>query len=51
MIEFDGEGTDEVRTFIPISLQAFVENITLIGSDAIDVAGNQLDNASRAIAA
>ena len=44
IIELDGQGTDEVLTFIPYSLPAFVENITLVGSSPIDVAGNALDN-------
>jgi len=43
-IEFAGEGVDEVRTAIPYSLQAFIENITLLGTETIDVAGNRSDN-------
>jgi VCBS repeat-containing protein len=43
-IELEGEGVDEVRTYRPYSLQAFVENLTLLGSDFIEVNGNRLDN-------
>jgi Ca2+-binding RTX toxin-like protein len=44
IIERLGEGTDEVRSAIAYTLGDNVENLTLTGSEAINAAGNSLDN-------
>ncbi|HEX8525517.1 M10 family metallopeptidase C-terminal domain-containing protein [Allosphingosinicella sp.] len=43
-IELDGEGVDYVYTSVDFSLQAFIENIYLMGSAWIGAGGNALDN-------
>jgi Ca2+-binding RTX toxin-like protein len=44
VVEAAGEGTDSVRSRISTALSANVENLTLVGINAIDGAGNELDN-------
>ncbi len=44
VIEVAGEGQDTVRSRITTTLAQNVENLTLIGINAIDGAGNELDN-------
>ena len=44
VIEFDGEGTDELRTTASARLQAYVENLTMLGSGDIFASGNRLAN-------
>jgi len=44
IVENLGEGTDLVRSFVSCSLGANVENLTLLGTDNINAAGNALDN-------
>lgn len=45
VVESAGEGSDTVRSYLAYSLGAELENLTLLGSSAIDGAGNDLDNA------
>ena len=42
--ELDGEGVDTVRSFVSLTLGPHVENLTLMGSKAINGTGNALDN-------
>lgn len=44
VIETDGEGTDLVNALISLTLPGHVENLTLMGSNAINGTGNDLDN-------
>jgi Ca2+-binding RTX toxin-like protein len=47
VIEFTGEGTDLIYssvTFTMVPYAQYVENLTLIGNDNIDVTGNALNN-------
>ena len=44
LIEAAGEGTDTVRASITLSLGANLENLTLIGTGAINATGNALNN-------
>lgn len=44
VIEAAGEGRDTVRSRISTTLSTHVENLTLIGINAIDATGNELDN-------
>ncbi|MGZ9063083.1 MAG: M10 family metallopeptidase C-terminal domain-containing protein, partial [Allosphingosinicella sp.] len=43
-IELDGQGIDYVYTSADFSLQAFIENIFLMGTQSIGALGNMLDN-------
>lgn len=43
-VELDGEGTDTVYSTITHTLQAYVENLTIIGTIAATANGNGLDN-------
>ncbi len=45
VVESACEGSDTVRSYLAYSLGAELENLTLLGSSAIDGAGNDLDNA------
>ncbi len=44
VIESSGNGTDTVRSSVMYTLPASVENLTLIGSAAVNGTGNALDN-------
>ncbi|OQX07527.1 MAG: hypothetical protein BWK76_24745, partial [Desulfobulbaceae bacterium A2] len=44
ILENPDEGTDTVQTDIGYTLAANIENLTLLGSDAINGAGNELNN-------
>jgi len=46
VIEWRGEGTDEIRSTVTYSLAALtnVENLTLLGTNAINATGNALNN-------
>jgi VCBS repeat-containing protein len=44
VIELANGGVDEVQTGVDYSLQAYVENLTMLGSANIGALGNQLDN-------
>jgi VCBS repeat-containing protein len=44
VIELAGGGTDLVQSWIDYSLQAFAENLTLLGSANIGALGNESDN-------
>ncbi len=44
VLENAGEGTDTVRAAISMTLGQNLENLTLIGYDAINATGNELDN-------
>jgi len=44
VIELQGGGTDQVNAYVTYTLGAQIENLTLMGSDAIDGTGNELAN-------
>lgn len=44
VVENAGEGTDEVRSFVSLTLSANVENLVLIGEGALNGIGNGLAN-------
>ncbi len=44
VVEYPGEGTDSVRSSVTLALGANLENLTLIGTGAINATGNGLDN-------
>lgn len=44
VVEQDGEGTDQIRSTVTFTLGAFVENLLLTGTAAVDGTGNDLDN-------
>jgi VCBS repeat-containing protein len=44
VIEFDGEGIDELRTFDSARLHGYVENLTMLGQGDIFATGNPLAN-------
>ena len=44
VLEFAGGGNDTVRSTVSVTLADEVENLLLMGADAIDGAGNVLDN-------
>ena len=43
-LELEGEGTDELRTTTSARMQAFVENLTMLGTGDYFASGNRLDN-------
>jgi len=44
VMELDGEGIDEIRTYVQYELPDAVENLTFLGAGGIRVEGNRLDN-------
>lgn len=44
VVELDGEGVDRVETSVSHALAAFVENLVAIGSAAVTLTGNALNN-------
>src|SRR5690606_20523752 len=44
LIEYNGEGTDTVRSWVTHTLGDYIENLTLLSSEAINGTGNALDN-------
>jgi Ca2+-binding RTX toxin-like protein len=44
VVELDGEGVDEVRSYVQYELPDGVENLTFLGAGGIRVEGNRLDN-------
>ncbi|HEY8358197.1 MAG TPA: calcium-binding protein [Ramlibacter sp.] len=44
IVEFTGKGTDTVESQISYTLGAAVENLKLLGADAVSATGNRLDN-------
>lgn len=44
VMELDGEGVDEIRTYVQYELPDAVENLTFLGAGGIRVEGNRLDN-------
>jgi Ca2+-binding RTX toxin-like protein len=44
VIEEEGEGVDQVRSTVTVTLSDFVENLLLTGTAAVDGTGNDLDN-------
>ena len=44
VLELDGEGVDEIRTYVQYELPDAVENLTFLGAGGIRVEGNRLDN-------
>jgi Ca2+-binding RTX toxin-like protein len=43
-IEYENEGIDNVQSLYSVSLEANIENLTLLGAGAITGSGNDLDN-------
>lgn len=44
LIEYNGEGTDTVRSWVTHTLGDYIENLTLLSSAALNGTGNALDN-------
>jgi subtilisin family serine protease len=44
VVEYDQQGTDEIRTTVTYTLPDFVEKLTLMGASAINGTGNALNN-------
>ena len=44
VVESPNEGIDTVQSSVNVTLGAFVENVTLLGSDAVNATGNDLAN-------